>query len=128
MQYSTNWAKMPCYCASGVHYCKDHFPIHFFIRRSHMWFSYIHCHLLGTLWAILQKCQLLLILFHVIWCQGYNAWTQGLYGYSWDMMVHSWSTQHVRVKVVDQVSGEVTYIRPSVRIPVLKSYYNFDHL
>lgn len=44
------------------------------------------------------------------------------------MMVHSWSTQHVRVKVVDQVSGEVTYIRPSVRIPVLKSYYNFDHL
>ena len=48
--------------------------------------------------------------------QGYNAWTQGLYGYSWDMMVHSWSTQHVRVKVVDRVSGEVTYIRPSVRI------------
>lgn len=45
--------------------------------------------------------------------KGYNAWTQGLYGYSWDMMVHSWSTQHVRVKVVDQVSGEVTYIRPS---------------
>ena len=44
------------------------------------------------------------------------------------MMVHSWSTQHVRVKVVDQVSGEVTYIRPSVRIPVLKSYYNFDNL
>ena len=46
--------------------------------------------------------------------QGYNSWTQGLYGYSWDMMVHSWSTQHVRVKVVDQVSGEVTFIRPTV--------------
>jgi len=45
--------------------------------------------------------------------KGYNAWTQGLYGYSWDMMVHSWSTQHVRIKVVDQVSGEVTYIRPT---------------
>ena len=44
------------------------------------------------------------------------------------MMVHSWSTQHVRVKVVDQASGEVTYIRPSVIIPVFKSYYNFDHL
>ena len=43
-------------------------------------------------------------------------------------MVHSWSTQHVRVKVVDQVSGEVTYIRPSVRISVFKSYHNFDHL
>ena len=42
--------------------------------------------------------------------------------------MHSWSTQHVRVKVVDQASGEVTYIRPSVRIPVFKSYYNFDHL
>ena len=30
------------------------------------------------------------------------------------MMVHSWSTQHVMVKVVDQVSGEVTFIRPTV--------------
>ena len=28
--------------------------------------------------------------------------------------MHSWSTQHVRVKVVDQVSGEVTFIRPKV--------------
>lgn len=45
--------------------------------------------------------------------KGYNAWTQGLYGYSWDMMVHSWSTQHVRIKVVDQISGEVTYLRPT---------------
>ena len=30
---------------------------------------------------------------------GYNSWTQGLYGYSWDMMIHSWSTQHVVMKV-----------------------------
>ena len=29
---------------------------------------------------------------------------------------------------MDQASGEVTYIRPSVRIPVFKSYYNFDYL
>ena len=32
------------------------------------------------------------------------------------MMVHSWSTQHVRVKVVDRASGEVTYVRPTVRL------------
>ena len=25
--------------------------------------------------------------------QGYNNWTNGLYGYSWDMMVHSWFIQ-----------------------------------
>lgn len=28
--------------------------------------------------------------------QGYNNWTNGLYGYSWDMMVHSRSHQHVK--------------------------------
>ncbi|KAM7437124.1 hypothetical protein ABFA07_013196 [Porites harrisoni] len=56
--------------------------------------------------------QLFLPYSHFI-TKGYNSWTQGLYGYSWDMMVHSWSTQHVRVKVVDQVSGEVTFIRPT---------------
>ena len=29
------------YCSSIVHYCKDRFHIHFFIRSSHGWFSYI---------------------------------------------------------------------------------------
>ncbi|XP_065061056.1 vitamin K-dependent gamma-carboxylase-like [Rhopilema esculentum] len=48
--------------------------------------------------------------------KGYNAWTQGLYGYSWDMMVHSWTTQHVVIKVVDNATGEATYLRPGAFI------------
>ena len=30
------------------------------------------------------------------------------------MMVHSWSTQHVVIKVVDNATGEATYLRPDV--------------
>ncbi|XP_060517290.1 vitamin K-dependent gamma-carboxylase isoform X2 [Cylas formicarius] len=36
--------------------------------------------------------------------KGYNNWTNGLYGYSWDMMVHSWDTVLVTVRVVDNES------------------------
>ena len=32
--------------------------------------------------------------------RGYNGWTNGLYGYSWDMMIHSWSEMHTRLEVV----------------------------
>ena len=30
---------------SSIHYCEDRFRIHFFIRSSQRWFSYIHNHL-----------------------------------------------------------------------------------
>ncbi|XP_065655191.1 vitamin K-dependent gamma-carboxylase isoform X2 [Hydra vulgaris] len=55
--------------------------------------------------------QLFLPFSHSI-TKGYNSWTDGLYGYSWDMMVHSWNTQHVVVKVIDDVTGEKQYLRP----------------
>lgn len=42
--------------------------------------------------------------------KGYNNWTNGLYGYSWDMMVHSWDTILVVVKVVDNDSGKEHFI------------------
>ena len=32
-------------CLSNVHYCEDHFHIHFLIRSSHIWFSCIQIHL-----------------------------------------------------------------------------------
>ncbi|XP_028416528.1 vitamin K-dependent gamma-carboxylase-like isoform X1 [Dendronephthya gigantea] len=48
--------------------------------------------------------------------QGYNAWTNGLYGYSWDMMVHSWSTQHIRVTVVDVETDMSHFLIPGVWI------------
>eukprot|EP00794_Sanderia_malayensis_P015425 gene15425-16999_t len=69
-----------------------------------------------------EKCLIAISAFYVIVqiilpyshpvTKGYNAWTQGLYGYSWDMMVHSWSTQHIVIKVVDGSSGEITYLKP----------------
>lgn len=46
--------------------------------------------------------------------KGYNNWTNGLYGYSWDMMVHSWDTTLVVVKVVDKVTGVEHFLDPQV--------------
>lgn len=46
--------------------------------------------------------------------QGYNNWTNGLYGYSWDMMVHSRSHQHVKITYKDGATGDVGYLNPGV--------------
>lgn len=45
--------------------------------------------------------------------QGYNNWTNGLYGYSWDMMIHGWDTNLVVVKVVDNNSGQEHFLDSS---------------
>lgn len=45
--------------------------------------------------------------------KGYNNWTNGLYGYSWDMMVHSWDTVMVVVKVVDNNTGKEHFVDSS---------------
>lgn len=44
--------------------------------------------------------------------QGYNNWTNGLYGYSWDMMVHAWDTILISVKVIDNANGQVHFLEP----------------
>ena len=44
--------------------------------------------------------------------KGYNNWTNGLYGYSWDMMVHSWHTQHIKVHFVDKATNQTHYLNP----------------
>nr|XP_009680570.1 PREDICTED: vitamin K-dependent gamma-carboxylase [Struthio camelus australis] len=49
--------------------------------------------------------------------QGYNNWTNGLYGYSWDMMVHSRFHQHVKITYRDGLTGEVGYLKPGVSAP-----------
>ncbi|BFZ17560.1 hypothetical protein BsWGS_20599 [Bradybaena similaris] len=46
--------------------------------------------------------------------KGYNNWTNGLYGYSWDMMVHSWSVQHIRISYYDKDTGHSGYLNPKV--------------
>ncbi|XP_076032173.1 vitamin K-dependent gamma-carboxylase-like [Oratosquilla oratoria] len=45
--------------------------------------------------------------------KGYTTWTDGPYGYSWDMMVHSWETLHVKITAVDNKSGEEFYVDPN---------------
>ncbi|XP_059609186.1 vitamin K-dependent gamma-carboxylase [Phlebotomus argentipes] len=44
--------------------------------------------------------------------KGYNNWTEGLYGYSWDMMVHSWDTILISIKVTDKTNGHTLYLEP----------------
>ncbi|KAM9609655.1 vitamin K-dependent gamma-carboxylase isoform 4-T4 [Morphnus guianensis] len=65
-----------------------------------------------TLLYVLE--QLFLPYSHFI-TQGYNNWTNGLYGYSWDMMVHSRFHQHVKITYRDGLTGEVGYLKPGSR-------------
>ncbi|XP_072038823.1 vitamin K-dependent gamma-carboxylase-like [Amphiura filiformis] len=68
-------------------------------------------HHIASCWLILYlSFQFFMPYSHFI-TQGYNNWTNGLYGYSWDMMVHSWATQHIKIKFVDS-TGETGYLDP----------------
>ena len=44
--------------------------------------------------------------------KGYNNWTNGLYGYSWDMMIHSWHTQHIKISFLDKTTNQTHYLNP----------------
>lgn len=55
--------------------------------------------------------QLFLPYSHFI-TKGYNNWTEGLYGYSWNMMVHTYDTVLTSVKLVDNANGEVHFLDP----------------
>jgi hypothetical protein len=35
-----------------------------------------------------------------------------LYGYSWDMMVHSWHTQHIKITFIDKKTNETHFLNP----------------
>ncbi|XP_041976445.1 vitamin K-dependent gamma-carboxylase [Aricia agestis] len=49
--------------------------------------------------------------------KGYNNWTNGLYGYSWDMMVQTWDIDSVVVKIIDNESQEELFIDPYAYTP-----------
>ncbi|XP_075300670.1 vitamin K-dependent gamma-carboxylase [Opisthocomus hoazin] len=70
-------------------------------------------HLAAAFTILYVLAQLFLPYSHFI-TQGYNSWTNGLYGYSWDMMVHSRSHQHVKITYRDGLTGEVGYLKPGV--------------
>uniref|UniRef100_A0A8D1VM77 HTTM-like domain-containing protein n=1 Tax=Sus scrofa TaxID=9823 RepID=A0A8D1VM77_PIG len=70
-------------------------------------------HRLGAAFTLLYLLeQLFLPYSHFLTQQGYNNWTNGLYGYSWDMMVHSRSHQHVKITYRDGRTGELGYLNP----------------
>uniref|UniRef100_K7FHY6 Vitamin K-dependent gamma-carboxylase n=1 Tax=Pelodiscus sinensis TaxID=13735 RepID=K7FHY6_PELSI len=69
---------------------------------------------LGALFTVLYVLEQLFLPYSHFITQGYNNWTQGLYGYSWDMMVHSRSHQHVKITYRDGVTGELGYLNPGV--------------
>ncbi|XP_060801297.1 vitamin K-dependent gamma-carboxylase isoform X1 [Amyelois transitella] len=62
--------------------------------------------------ALYVFSQLFLPYSHFI-TKGFNNWTDGLYGYSWDMMVHTWDTHSIIVKVVDNERKSEFFVDPT---------------
>ncbi|XP_043459796.1 vitamin K-dependent gamma-carboxylase isoform X1 [Prionailurus bengalensis] len=71
-------------------------------------------HQLGATFTLLYLLEQLFLPYSHFLTQGYNNWTNGLYGYSWDMMVHSRSHQHVKITYRDGRTGELGYLNPGV--------------
>lgn len=71
-------------------------------------------HQLGAAFTLLYLLEQLFMPYSHFLTQGYNNWTNGLYGYSWDMMVHSRSHQHVKITYRDGQTGELGYLNPGV--------------
>ncbi|XP_065507672.1 vitamin K-dependent gamma-carboxylase isoform X2 [Caloenas nicobarica] len=69
---------------------------------------------LAAAFTILYVLEQLFLPYSHFVTPGYNNWTNGLYGYSWDMMVHSRSHQHVKITYRDGVTGERGYLKPGV--------------
>ncbi|XP_068608811.1 vitamin K-dependent gamma-carboxylase [Brachionichthys hirsutus] len=71
-------------------------------------------HKLGAIFTIVYIIEQFFMPYSHFITRGYNNWTNGLYGYSWDMMVHSRSHQHVKITYKDGKTGEIGYLNPGV--------------
>lgn len=71
-------------------------------------------HRLGAIFTLLYVAEQFFLPYSHFITQGYNNWTNGLYGYSWDMMVHSRTHQHVKITYKDGKTGSVGYLNPGV--------------
>ncbi|XP_067857400.1 vitamin K-dependent gamma-carboxylase [Heptranchias perlo] len=69
---------------------------------------------MGAVFTVLYLAEQFFLPYSHFITKGYNNWTNGLYGYSWDMMVHSRSHQHVKITYKDGVTGEIGYLNPGV--------------
>lgn len=74
-------------------------------------------HKAGAMFTALFLCWQVFLPYSHFLTQGYNNWTNGLYGYSWDMMVHSWSLQHIKVTYHNKDTGRVGYLKPEAFAP-----------
>ncbi|KAK7075574.1 hypothetical protein SK128_021608, partial [Halocaridina rubra] len=70
-------------------------------------------HRLTALLILLHLALQLFMPFSHFITKGYNTWTEGPYGYSWDMMVHSWDNLHIKITGVMRESQEKFYINPA---------------
>uniref|UniRef100_A0A8C8DTX7 Vitamin K-dependent gamma-carboxylase n=1 Tax=Oryzias sinensis TaxID=183150 RepID=A0A8C8DTX7_9TELE len=71
-------------------------------------------HKLAAIFTIVYIAEQFFLPYSHFITQGYNNWTNGLYGYSWDMMVHSRTHQHVKITYRDGKTGEIGYLNPGV--------------
>ncbi|KAM9455679.1 vitamin K-dependent gamma-carboxylase [Clarias gariepinus] len=71
-------------------------------------------HKIAAIFTIMYIAEQFFLPYSHFITKGYNNWTNGLYGYSWDMMVHSRSHQHVKITYKDGVTGEIGYLNPGV--------------
>ncbi len=81
-------------------------------NKSNQSKKYSFYHRIFSIYTIAYiSLQLFLPYSHFI-TKGYNNWTNGLYGYSWDMMVHSWHTQHIKINFIDKKTNKTHYLNP----------------
>ncbi|XP_024155240.1 vitamin K-dependent gamma-carboxylase [Oryzias melastigma] len=71
-------------------------------------------HKLAAIFTIVYIAEQFFLPYSHFITKGYNNWTNGLYGYSWDMMVHSRTHQHVKITYRDGNTGEIGYLNPGV--------------
>ncbi|XP_061886908.1 vitamin K-dependent gamma-carboxylase [Entelurus aequoreus] len=71
-------------------------------------------HKLAAFFAVVYVLEQFFLPYSHFITKGYNNWTNGLYGYSWDMMVHSRSHQHVKITYKDGQTGDIGYLNPGV--------------
>ncbi|KAL3181712.1 hypothetical protein MRX96_036095 [Rhipicephalus microplus] len=58
--------------------------------------------------------------------KGYNTWTQGSYGYSWDMMVHNWRPVHVKLVLYDNATHRAHFVDPEKFTTSRRWYHQAD--
>ncbi|RWS27648.1 vitamin K-dependent gamma-carboxylase-like protein [Leptotrombidium deliense] len=71
--------------------------------NTHIAHKNLHITAKEVFWCALVSIYIVIQLFLPFshhFTQGYNTWTNGLYGYSWDMMLHNWKVYSKRITLI----------------------------